>query len=119
VVYEDGKVIFRQISPATDSALKAQAPVAVSSQVAGAHLIRRVEPVYPEPARQQFIQGEVTLEAVIGQDGRVEVLKLLSGDPELASSAADAVRQWRFRPYEQQGKAVPFSTRLSVNFRLH
>jgi protein TonB len=87
--------------------------------VAGAHLIRRVEPVYPEPARQQFIQGEVTLEAVIGQDGSVEVLKLLSGDPELASSAADAVRQWRFRPYEQQGKAVPFSTRLSVNFRLH
>ena len=119
VVYEDGKVIFRQISPATDSALKAQAPVVVSSQVAGAHLIRRVEPVYPELARQRFIQGEVTLEAVIGQDGSVEVLKLLSGDPELASSAADAVRQWRFRPYEQQGKAVPFSTRLSVNFRLH
>jgi TonB family protein len=119
VVYEDGKVIFRQISPATDSALKAEAPVAVSSQVAGAHLIRRVEPVYPEPARQRFIQGEVTLEAVIGRDGSVEVLKLLSGDPELASSAADAVRQWRFRPYEQRGKAVPFSTRLSVNFRLH
>jgi TonB family protein len=119
VVYEDGKIIFRQISPATDSTLKAQAPVAVSSQVAGAHLMRRVEPVYPEPARQRFIQGEVTLEAVIGQDGSVQVLKLLSGDPELASSAADAVRQWRFRPYEQQGKAVPFSTRLSVNFRLH
>lgn len=119
VVYEDGKIIFRQISPATDSALKAQAPVAVSSQVAGAHLMRRVEPVYPEPARQRLIQGEVTLEAVIGQDGSVQVLKLLSGDPELASSAADAVRQWRFRPYEQQGKAVPFSTRLSVNFRLH
>jgi TonB family protein len=119
VVYEDGKVIFRQISPAADSALKAKAPVAVSSQVAGAHLIRRVEPVYPEPARERFIQGEVTLEAVIGQDGSVEVLKLLSGDPQLASSAADAVRQWRFRPYEQRGKAVPFSTRLSVNFRLH
>jgi len=119
VVYEDGKIIFRQISSATDSALKAQAPVAVSSQVAGAHLMRRVEPVYPEQARQRFIQGEVTLEAVIGQDGGVQVLKLLSGDPELASSAADAVRQWRFRPYEQQGKAVPFSTRLSVNFRLH
>jgi TonB family protein len=119
VVYEDGKIIFRQISPATDSALKAQAPVAVSSQVASAHLMRRVEPVYPEPARQRFIQGEVTLEAVIGQDGSVQVLKLLSGDPELASSAADAVRQWRFRPYQQQGKAVPFSTRLSVNFRLH
>ena len=119
VVYEDGKIIFRQISPATDSALKAQAPVAVSSQVAGAHLVRRVEPVYPEPARQRLIQGEVTLEAVIGQDGSVQLLKLLSGDSELASSAADAVRQWRFRPYEQQGKAVPFSTRLSVNFRLH
>jgi TonB family protein len=119
VVYEDGKIIFRQISPATKSPLKGQAPVAVSSQVAGAHLLRRVEPVYPEPARQRFIQGEVTLEAVIGQDGTVQLLKLLSGDPELASSAADAVRQWRFRPYEQQGKAVPFSTRLSVNFRLH
>jgi protein TonB len=74
--------------------------------------------VYPEPALEQRIQGEVELEALVGKDGFVEQLKLVSGDAQLAAAAADAVRRWRFRPYQSDGQAVEFSTHVSVDFRL-
>lgn len=135
VVYQDGKIIFQQTSPggldrsgngpagasthADTSKDLSDPPVVISSGVASAHLIQRVEPMYPEEARQRFIQGEVVLEAVVGKDGSVQELKLISGDSQLALAAAAAVQQWRFRPCEQHGQPVAFSTRLTVNFRLH
>jgi TonB family protein len=134
VVYQDGKVIFQQASPSrrpeggagaptNDSALKpenadAPAPVLLSSQQASLQLLQRVEPVYPEQAREKHIQGDVVLDVVVGKNGDVQRLTLISGDPALASAASDAVRQWRFKPYELNGKAVAFSTRVSVEFRL-
>jgi len=137
VVYQNGRIIFQQTAPAgpqhsltgSDAGnsganppsgdTQEAAPVVVSSQVASAQLVQRVEPVYPEEARQRFIQGEVVLEAVVGKDGGVQELTLVSGDSQLAAAAAAAVQQWRFRPYEQHGEPVVFRTRLTVNFRLH
>ena len=139
VVYQDGKVIFRQTEiPSKQSGLASRstgasgsgaaenesgtrvpAPVPLPPQLTSLYLIQRVEPVYPEDARQHYIQGEVLFEAWVGKDGAVEELKLLRGNTELAVAAADAVRQWRFKPYQPHGKPVDFSTRLSVNFRLH
>ena len=58
------------------------------------------------------------LEALVGKDGSVQQLKLVSGDPQLAAAAADAIRQWRFRPYQSDGQVVEFSTDVSVDFRL-
>ena len=133
VVYEGGKIIFQQNAPRSkpadftksaepqSAAGKSNAPgdpVSLSPELASSFLIRRVEPVYPEEARQQNIEGEVHLEALVGKDGKVQVLRLISGDSELAEAAADAVRQWRFRPYQSEGKPEAFSTRLTVSFRL-
>jgi TonB family protein len=136
-VYEGGKLIFQQNSVAgsgrsitssiaansdaglsPDNPSEAQ-PIVVSSQVASAHLVQRIEPIYPEEARERYIQGEVVLEAVVAKDGTVKELRLISGDSQLAAAASAAVQQWRFRPYEQRGKPADFSTRLTVNFRLH
>ncbi len=132
VVYQNGKVIFRQkASPWTSSRGSTQSdPVTVqetlspatiflSPQLADARLVVRVEPLYPDQARQMRIQGEVMFDALIGKDGSVRQLRLVSGDLQLASAAADAVRQWRFRPYQTDGRIQEFSTLLSVNFRLH
>jgi protein TonB len=134
VVYQNGKIIFRQAAPsgspgsasanfrgtqpAPDTAEKVAA-VFLSPQMASARLLQRIEPVYPESALRMHIQGEVELEALVGKDGSVEQLKLVSGDSQLAAASADAVRQWRFRPYQSDGKDVEFSTRLTVDFRLH
>ena len=135
VVYENGKVIFHATpvqrshpraadvtsgipdrAAAEDSA--ATKPVPVSPESASAKLVRRVEPQYPEEARQQHIEGLVVLQALVGKDGTVRQLTIESGDKDLAAAAVDAVRQWRFKPYTQNGRALEFETRITVNFTL-
>jgi len=49
----------------------------------------RVEPQYPEAARQQHLQGPVVLSVLVGTDGAVRELKVVSGDPLLAKAATD------------------------------
>lgn len=120
VVYEKGKVIF-QTPPRTppDSATAStREPVTVSSKVADRYLVQRVEPEYPEAAREQHIQGPVILEALVGKDGAVENLSTVSGDPQLATAATDAVRQWRFKPFLRNGLPEEFQTQITVSFRL-
>ena len=49
-------------------------------------------------------------------EGQVEDLKLVSGDPMLAPAAMDAVRQWRYTPYSLNGKPIPKQTRITISF---
>jgi protein TonB len=81
-------------------------------------LIHRLEPVYPPLAKTARIQGKVLLEAVIGKDGSVKNLQVISGPPMLVQSARDAVRQWRYRPYILNGEPIEVDTQISVNFIL-
>jgi len=138
VVYEKGKVVFRvPPSPLPTQSANAEAsetsaqpqgqgssentanrPQLVSPEVANEYLTLRVEPEYPEQAREQHIQGPVILEVLVGKDGAVQKLKSVSGDPQLAAAATDAVRQWRFKPYYRKGRAEEFQTRVTVSFRL-
>jgi protein TonB len=93
-------------------------PLLVSSDLQAARLIHRVEPVYPALARQARVSGVVRLEAIIGEDGTIRQLRVLSGHPLLAPSARDAVAQWRYRPTLLGGVAVPVLTRIDVRFKL-
>ena len=81
-------------------------------------LIERVPPVYPAEAIEQSIAGLVVLEAIIGVDGSIHKIKVISGDPLLAVSTLAAVKQWRYRPTELNGTAVEVITRIEVTFRL-
>jgi protein TonB len=120
VVYENGKVIYR--TPSQDSSHSARGtssgPVNVPPRVADEYLMLRVEPDYPESAREQHIEGPVVLEALVGKDGTVEKLSTVSGDSQLATAANDAVRQWRFKPFLRNGSPEEFQTRITVDFRL-
>jgi TonB family protein len=119
VVYENGKVIYRTPSQSLHhSPQEATAPVTVPSKVADEYLVLRVEPEYPETAREQHIQGPVVLEALVGKDGGVEKLSTVSGDSQLAAAATDAVRQWRFKPFYRNGSPEDFQTQITVSFRL-
>lgn len=82
-------------------------------------LINRIEPKYPALALQTRTQGEVLLAAVIGRDGRIENLRVISGHPFLAKAALDAVQQWRYRPTMLNGQPVEVETQIVVNFRLN
>lgn len=81
-------------------------------------LLNRVEPEYPEAARQQNVQGEVVLEVRIGTDGTVEGVEVLSGPRQLVQASADAVKQWRFKPRMRDGQSVRMQTRVALSFRL-
>jgi protein TonB len=96
----------------------ATGPVHVSSSLQAARLIRRVEPIYPQLARQARISGQVRLRAMISADGAVDQLTVLSGHPLLIRAAVDAVSQWRYRPTMLSGRATPVATEIEVNFVL-
>jgi TonB family protein len=131
VVYEHGKVVFRMAPPektgppvAEPGAIQTAARREDDSSdspvppVAESYVLQRVDPEYPEDARQQNIQGPVVLKARVGMDGSVRELKVISGDPQLVKAAEDAVRQWRFQPHHLKGQPVEFETRITVNFTL-
>ena len=79
-------------------------------------VVRPVEPIYPLLAQQMKMQGSVVLQAQVGKDGSVQSLQVVSGPDILASAALEAVRQWRFKPTDEAGQAVPAETRITVNF---
>jgi len=92
--------------------------IVVGGKVQAAKLIRRVQPVYPALARQIRVQGVVTLEAIIGTDGTIQRLRVLTGHPLLIPSAVQAVQQWMYSPTVLNGKAVDVKTTIDVRFTL-
>ena len=75
-------------------------------------------PVYPEIARKAGIEGRVRLQVRLTRDGRIEVQKLLEGDPVLADAAIAAVKQWRGKPVWLDGKPVDVISTVSFEFHL-
>src|SRR6266568_732115 len=89
--------------------------VRVSQGVTEGLLVHKVTPSYPPLARQARIQGSVVLAALIGKDGSIQNLKVVSGHPMLTSSALEAVRQWKYKPYFLNGEPVEVDTQVTVN----
>ena len=74
-------------------------------------VVNRVQPSYPELARQMKVTGTVKIEVVIAANGSVKSLKPLGGHPLLIQSASEALRKWRFAPGPE--------TTTIVEFRFH
>lgn len=89
-----------------------------SQGITGGTLTHRVSPTYPTQARIQRIEGTVVLEAVVGEDGKVSDVKVSSGPAVLASAAKEAVEQWRYQPFELNGKPVAMGTSIRIIFKL-
>jgi len=77
-----------------------------------------VRPGYPVLARQMKVQGSVILQALIGRDGLIQNLQVLTGPPILADAAEAAVRQWRFKPHYLNNQPVETQTSITVNFTI-
>jgi TonB family protein len=116
LVYENGKEVFR--APPVVSNGNQAGIIEVPPELAEGSLLHRVEPDYPEEARQQRIEGPVVLDVRTREDGAAEDVKLVSGQPILADAAIAAVKQWRFRPRMVKGQPVGMQTRVTLNFRL-
>ena len=107
LVTQNGKVVYRS------------SPVPGNAKGSGAHsLIRKVDPEYPAEAKARGVQGPVVLDVEVLHDGSVGTVAVVSGDPVLAQSAIDAVKQWRYQPEAGEGQGLERRTRVTVNFKL-
>lgn len=105
-------------APATADQKSNSGPMRVSTGVAVGNIIRKVSPIYPFQARAHHIEGTVLMHAIIGKDGAIYNLSAVSGPPLLQSSAMDAVRQWKFKPFLLNGDPVAIETDIAVDFHL-
>jgi protein TonB len=117
------------IAPAGNNALpnlmgggKAPAPVLqdlhVSQGVSRGLLVKEIPPAYPASALRMRVEGAVELLATISKNGDISTVKILSGDPQLARAAADAVKQWKYKPYLLNGEPVEIQTQVTVKFKM-
>ena len=92
----------------------------VTAGVQPGRIINQVGPVYPRQLRSEGVEGTVVLEGMIGKDGVVQGLKVVSTDhADLAMAALDAVREWRYEPSQLNGEPVAVTTIISVKFGLN
>ncbi len=88
-------------------------------EIEAPQVLERVQPVYTRAAIAARLEGAVIVELVIGEDGRVESVRVLRGLPlGLIRSAVEAVRRWRFEPSTLDGRPIKVRFRLTVHFQL-
>jgi periplasmic protein TonB len=92
--------------------------IRISQGVTRGMLIHKVEPAYPKIAVGARITGVVQLKAIIGKDGDIRELQVVSGHPMLVPAAIAAVKQWRYRPFLLNGEPVEVETFVTVTFQL-
>jgi TonB family protein len=81
-------------------------------------LLHKVDPEYPVAAQRHRIQGVVRFTVIIGEDGHIEQMLLISGHPLLVRAARDAAQQWIYAPTLKGGKPVRVIARIEVQFLL-
>jgi protein TonB len=102
------------VPPAADGTKR----ITIGGNIQQAKLISQQRPAYPPLAKQARISGVVHLAAVIGKDGNVIDLRVISGHPLLIPSAIGAVKNWVYQTTLLNGEPVEVSTQIDVNYTL-
>lgn len=108
-----------QADPGAGTQLKAVQRVRVSQGVTEKMVLSRVQPTYPPEAKAAGAQGSVVLAVIVGKDGTVQNLHVItSASPLLNQAAIDAVKRWKYKPYILNGNPVEVDTQVTVTFTL-
>jgi len=94
-----------------------RAQLRLTEAQAKAAAVVKALPEYPTAARQLKVTGRVELEIDIDPDGVVKDVRIVSGNPMLARPCVKVVADWKFKPFQQDGKAVAAVAPLSFEFR--
>ena len=81
-------------------------------------LLSRVDPVYPEDAERQRIEGTVKLHVIIDREGAVQSVQVINGPSSLAPAATSALRQWRYKQTLFGGQPIETEEDVTVVFRM-
>jgi periplasmic protein TonB len=104
------------VLPPPPRPVRSSGPLKVGGRVQAPRLIRKIQPQYPELAKETRTQGVVVLDCVIDQQGNVTQMKLVSGHPLLVQAALNAVRQWKYQPTLLNGIPVAVEMEVTVKF---
>jgi TonB family protein len=92
--------------------------VRIAGGVVAGQLLAHTNPIYPQAAKDAKVQGSVILHAVIGKDGTIQSLQVVSGPEELRASAWEAVKTWVYKPFMLNGEPTAVETTITVNYLL-
>jgi TonB family protein len=92
--------------------------VKVASADATDLVVQKVPVKYPDAARDAGTEGVVVLGVIVGDSGEVKDVRVISGEPALAPAAAEAMKQWRYKPYLVDGSPAEMETEVTFTFRL-
>lgn len=107
------------LTPSPDAHFDTVGRVKLASEVFRGQLLNKVTPVYPSDAKNAHLSGTVILRAIIGRDGAIHDLRVVSTPaPSLAASALWAVSQWEYKPYLLKGEPVEVETTINVIYTL-
>jgi TonB family protein len=91
----------------------------IGAAVMAGKALSQPPPIYPEAAKQNHVAGTVVLHAIIGVDGHILSLHIVSTpDPDLAIASVAAVRKWTYTPYLLLGVPTEVETTINVNFTI-
>lgn len=120
-------------APAADGSGEAAVPsleaagtgisVPATRRISAPRILSKVEPSYPEDARQDGFTSTVGVKIEVLENGRTGEVRLArsSGRDSMDEAALQAVRKWRFVPAQEEGsgRAVRCFTTLAIVFRLN
>jgi TonB family protein len=86
------------------------------SELEPVQVLKRVAPVYPAIAKARRLSGTVTVQIIVGKDGKASNLQFISGPPVFRDAAFEAVKQWQFKPAKLNGQAIEQSEQIRMNF---
>jgi protein TonB len=140
VIYQNGKLVYREFASAPGQPASAQGQAAAKNPsgealsasgqnpapeqtslpagITGGRLLHDVRPQYPAEAILKKREGSVVLHGTVRQDGAMQDLKVVSGDPLLSQAAVEAVQQWQYDPYRRNGKPVDMPIDITIDFNL-
>jgi protein TonB len=91
----------------------------IGGNVGPLRLINHVRPVYPPSAKNAGVEGVVKLQSIIGTDGSVQAVRVLSSiDADLTNAAVEAYRQWKYAPALLNGIPVETTANVDTEFSL-
>ena len=80
--------------------------------------VKKVQPEYNPVAKQMRVQGVVEVEVRITEAGDVQDVKVVSGNALLTQGVVRALKDWKFTPFNEAGKASSAVATLRFDFKL-
>jgi len=105
------------VRPATKSTSMPMVGSTAESEIVPPKLIKSVRAVASLDDLRDFETGNVVIDAVVGPEGEVHFVSVISGPPSLRAPAVRAVKQYQYEPATRNGQPVPAQVHITIRFR--